>query len=55
MTDDRPKIPSEIEITPAMIKAGVEVAWGGPLEYPNEKNLREMVRQIFVAMSQAQQ
>ena len=49
--------PTQIEVTPEMINAGVDAyyengIWGW--ENPGRKALREMVREIFLAMSHAQ-
>jgi hypothetical protein len=42
----------EIEITPAMIEAGVAVLWeSGAVENPNEDADRSLVQKIFVAMA----
>ena len=44
----------EIEITPAMIEAGVAVLWdSGAVEVANLGADQELVREIFVAMSHA--
>jgi hypothetical protein len=46
----------EIEITPAMIEAGVTVLWeSGAIETPMDDLDRNLVRQIFLAMFLAQQ
>jgi hypothetical protein len=44
----------EIEVTPAMIEAGVNVLWeSGAIETPMQDFDRDLVRKIFLAMSHA--
>jgi hypothetical protein len=42
---------TEVEITPEMIDAGTEIAWRTPIMEPDEALIRQMVRDIFSAMS----
>jgi hypothetical protein len=44
-----------VEITPAMIEAGVRVLWeSGAIENPNDDFDRGVIRKIFLAFRQAQ-
>jgi hypothetical protein len=45
--------PDEIEVTTAMIEAGVRKFYANLSEDPNPSEAREAVREIFTAMSQA--
>jgi hypothetical protein len=48
-----PAAPLDIEITPAMIEAGMDIAWRAPLTEPDENSIRRMVSDIFSAMLRA--
>jgi hypothetical protein len=43
----------EIEITPEMIEAGMNVVWKTDIMDPREPELRAMVRNIFTSMLSA--
>jgi hypothetical protein len=53
---DRPAQPgperpeTEIEVTPEMIDAGINILWGFPLDCPTEAEMKRAVKEVFLAM-----
>ena len=44
---------SEIEVTPEMIKAGVDELYGHPIMEPNDEVLAEAVKAVYCRMLEA--
>lgn len=41
------------EITPAMIKAGADILWTTPMDYPTDESMEAIAGRIYVAMTLA--